>query len=34
MQDLARGSFEKCFDYVIVLSQPGYDLFDEDISAK
>jgi len=31
MQDMARGPFEQWFDYVTVLSQPCYDLFDEDI---
>jgi len=34
MQDLEREPFEQWFDYVIMLSQPCYNLFDEHILAK
>jgi len=31
MPDLGAGPFEQWCHYVIVLSQPRYDLFDEEI---
>jgi len=34
MQDLGAGPSEQWCYYVIVLSQPCYDLLDEDISEK